>query len=150
MYRKGSPNLLARALNRISAGLFSAGYLVPAGWVTLEVPGRRTGNPVSFPLVVVDHDGERYLVSMLGADTNWVRNVRAAGMRAVLHHRGREPVRMYEVDPAATAPILRRYLEVAPGARPHIPVERGAPLAEFDRIAARFPVFRLASDAAER
>ncbi|WP_211330412.1 hypothetical protein [Prauserella muralis] len=41
------------------------------------------------------------------------------------------------------APILRRFLELAPGGRPHLPVAPGAPLAEFERIAARYPVFRV-------
>jgi len=32
-------------------------------------------------MVTAECDGERYLVSMLGNDANWVRNVRAAGAR---------------------------------------------------------------------
>ncbi|RNL87008.1 nitroreductase/quinone reductase family protein [Halostreptopolyspora alba] len=143
MYKGGRPNPLARVLNRVSAVLFSAGRLVPDGWVTLEVPGRRSGRTVSFPLVAVGHDGQRYLVSMLGEDTNWVRNVRAAGMRAVLRHRDSRHVRLEEVDRTTTAPILRRYIAAAPGARPHIPVDRRAPLEEFERIAPRYPVFRI-------
>ena len=85
----------------------------------------------------------RYLVSMLGNDANWVRNVRAARGRAVLRRRGREEVRLVEVAPADRAPILRRYLAVAPGARAHLPVDRHAPLAEFERIADQFPVFQI-------
>ena len=58
--------------------------------------------------------------------------------------RGRpEVVRLEEVELAARAPILRRYLAVAPGARPHIPVDRRAPLQDFELIAAQFPVFRI-------
>lgn len=66
-----SPGLLARVMNRISAVQFSAGLLPPKRAVTLEVPGRRTGRVVSFPLVVVDQHGERYLVAMLGNGANW-------------------------------------------------------------------------------
>jgi hypothetical protein len=47
------------------------------------------------------------------------------------------------VGPGARAPILRRYLELAPGARSHIPVDRRAPLSEFESIASRYPVFRI-------
>jgi hypothetical protein len=97
-------------------------------------------------LVVARHGGERYLVSMLGQDAGWVRNVRAAEGRAVLRHGRREAVRLIEVDSDARAPILRRYLAVAPGARAHIPVDRKAPLAEFERIAADVPVFRVAPE----
>ncbi|WP_240777610.1 nitroreductase/quinone reductase family protein [Nonomuraea basaltis] len=110
---------------------------------TLEVVGRRSGRVISFPLVVADYQRERYLVAMLGENANWVRNVRAAKGRAVLRHGRRETVRLEEVEPAVRAPILRRYLAMAPGARPHIPVDRHAPSQDFERIAARVPVFRV-------
>ena len=142
MYRSGHPNRLAALLNRLSAIVGSAG-LWPNRLVTLEVRGRRTGRLISFPLVIADYQGERYLVAMLGDGTNWVSNVRAAGGQAVLCHGRRESVRLEEVDPHDRAPILRNYLQVAPGARPHIPVDRRAPLVEFEQIAARFPVFRI-------
>jgi deazaflavin-dependent oxidoreductase (nitroreductase family) len=131
-------------MNRVDAWLYSAGLLLPDRVATLEVPGRRTGRPVSVPLVVAHHDGERYLVSMLGEDAGWVRNVRAAGGRAVLRHGRRETVRLIEVEAGARAPILRRYLAVAPGARAHLPVDRDAPPSEFERVAADVPVFCIA------
>jgi F420H(2)-dependent quinone reductase len=77
-YRGKHPNRLARLINGASAGLASRG-LAPARLVRLEVTGRRTGRTVRFPVVVADYRGDQYLVSMLGEDTNWVRNVRAAG-----------------------------------------------------------------------
>jgi hypothetical protein len=40
------------------------------------------------------------------------------------------------------ASILRRYLACAPGARPHIPVDRLAPLKDFEQVAAQIPIFR--------
>ncbi|GAA4473896.1 nitroreductase/quinone reductase family protein [Phytohabitans houttuyneae] len=141
MYATGRPNRLARVLNRISAAQFAAGVLAPPNWVTLEVTGRHTGRPVSLPLVVADHEGRRYLVSMLGPRAGWVRNVRAAGGRAVLRRRGREVVQLTEVPVADRAPILRRYLKLAPGARPHIGVRPDAPMEEFERAAAATPVF---------
>jgi deazaflavin-dependent oxidoreductase (nitroreductase family) len=143
MYRGGRPGRLARAINRVSAIQFGAGFLSPPNWVTLEVTGRRTGDPVSFPVVVTKFQGERYLVSMLGRKANWVANVRAAHGAAVLRHGRAEPVRLVEVDPGARAPILRRFLALAPGARSHLPVDRRAPLEEFDRIAGDYPVFRV-------
>ena len=111
--------------------------------VALEVPGRRTGRLLSLPVVVADFEGERYLVAMLGEQANWVKNARAAGRRVVLRHGWREPVRLEEVDPSERAPILKRYLELAPGARAHFPVDRRAPLADFQAIAGRYPVFRI-------
>jgi deazaflavin-dependent oxidoreductase (nitroreductase family) len=143
MYRGGRPGLLARSMNWASAVQFSAGILSPRRAVTMEVAGRRTGRLVQVPVVVADYEGERYLVSMLGEDANWVRNVRACGGLAVLKRGGRERVRLVEVDAGDRAPILRRYLALAPGARPHVPVDRTAPLAEFERIAGQYPVFRV-------
>jgi len=142
MYKGSRPNRVAAVLNRFGVIVWSAG-LWPNRAAALEVRGRRTGRVVSFPLVLVDYQGDRYVVAMLGEGTNWVSNVRAAGGQAVLRHGRREGVRLEEVDPPARAPILQRYLQVAPGGRPHIPVDRQAPLADFERIAARYPVFRI-------
>lgn len=55
--------------------------------------------------------------------------------------RYRPPVEDFSGDRAA---ILRRYLELAPGARPFFPVDRHAPLDEFERIVNDYPVFRVA------
>jgi deazaflavin-dependent oxidoreductase (nitroreductase family) len=148
MYQGGRPNFLARLMNRIAAVQHSTGLILRHRLVTLEVLGRRTGRVVSVPLVVADLEGRRYLVSMLGQDVNWVRNVRAADGRAVLRHGPREVVHLDEVvDPGARAPVLRRYLAVAPGARAHIPVDRRGPLKDFAAIAAQFPVFRITDEA---
>ena len=143
MYRGGRPNRVARVLNRIGAIQYAHRIAAPKRAVTLEVIGRRSGKVISFPLVLTQYEGERYLVSMLGAHTNWVRNVRAAEGRAVLRSGRREAVRLVDVEPSARAAILRRYLELAPGVRAHLPVDRHAPLTEFERIAADYPVFRV-------
>jgi F420H(2)-dependent quinone reductase len=145
LYRGGRPNPLARVLNRMWAITCAAG-LWPRRLAALEVAGRRTGRIISFPVVIADHEGERFLVAMLGEDSNWPRNVRAAGGRAVLRHGRRETVRLEEVGPAARAPIIRSYLALAPGARPHIPINPNAPIEEFERIATQIPVFRITTN----
>lgn len=94
-------------------------------------------------MVVADYEGERYLVAMLGAGANWVSNVRAAGGHAVLRHGRREVVRLEEVEAGGRALILTRYLELAPGARAHIPVDPNASPAAFERIVSQYPVFRV-------
>jgi deazaflavin-dependent oxidoreductase (nitroreductase family) len=135
---------VARVLDRGSAMVCALG-VAPDYMVTLEVPGRRTGRIVHLPLVMVVVDGERYLVSMLGEDVNWVRNVKAADGRVTLRHGRSEDVRLEEVAPEHRAPILKDYLKRAPRAGAHVPVEKNAPLAEFERVSARFPVFRVVS-----
>ncbi len=139
--RWNAPSRIARILNRASAAVASSGvasnYLV-----TLEVTGRKPGRTISLPLVMAVVHGQRYLVSMLGDDVHWVQNIRTAGGRAVLRSGGREEVQLEEVPADQRAPILRAYLQRAPGARPHVPVNKDAALAEFQKIAAAFPVFR--------
>ena len=142
MYREGRPNLLAKVLNRGWAIIHSLG-IFPNWLVTLEVVGRKSGKMTSFPLAMTVINGERYLVSMLGADTNWVRNIQAAGGRARLRHGISEQVFLQEVDISQRAPILKAYLQLAPGARPHVSVSKDAPISEFKKIASKYPVFRL-------
>jgi hypothetical protein len=131
---------LAKIVNKGWAILHSLG-LYPGRFVTLEVVGRKSGKIVSFPLAMVTMNRERYLVSMLGDEVNWVENVRAAGGRSRLVHGISEQVILKEVDISQRAPILKAYLQIAPGARPHIPVSKDAPVAEFEKIASKYPVF---------
>jgi hypothetical protein len=142
LYRGNRPNLVATVLNRCWAALHARG-IAPNYLVTLEVRGRRSGRVVRLPLVMVVVAGERYLVSMLGEHVDWVRNVRAADGEVVLHHGRREAVRLGEVSVGQRSPILKAYLQRAPGARGHLPIAKDAPLSEFDRVAAQFPVFRV-------
>jgi hypothetical protein len=92
---------------------------------------------------MADVGDERFVVAMLGERTRWVANVRAADGRAVLRHGRREPVMLEEVEPGRRAPLLRKYLEVAGGARAHFPVDLDAPLGEFEAIAPQYPVLRI-------
>jgi hypothetical protein len=144
LYRGQRPNWIAKILNRAWANL-AAKSVSSNGLVALEVVGRKSGRIILFPLVMVTVDRQRYLASMLGDNTQWVRNVRASGGKAVLRSGGRENVQLVEIPVDQRAPILKAYLQAAPGARPHVPVDKDAPLAEFEKIAAAFPVFRLAS-----
>ena len=114
-------------LNRIAAKVHALG-IAPNYLVTLEVTGRRTGRAISFPLVMAVVDGERYLVSMLGPDASWVRNLQAAEGRALLRHGRTERVRLEEVPVEERGRVLKVYLRRAPGARAHVPVDKDAPL----------------------
>ncbi len=142
LYRGGRPNWLARAMNAGWAAIHSLG-VAPNYLVTLEVKGSRTGRVISFPLAMVVMDEQRYLVSMLGTGAAWVRNVNAADGQAVLRHGRTEQVRLVALPVEQRPPILKLYLQRAPGARPHIPVDKDAPLEAFAAIAADFPVFRV-------
>jgi deazaflavin-dependent oxidoreductase (nitroreductase family) len=141
-YGDGRPNRLGRAAGDLWAAAADRG-LSPSYLVSLETVGHRTGRRTAVPLVLADHGGHRYAVSMLGERSPWVHNVRAAGGRAVLRHGGRREVNLVEVSAADRPPILKAYLSRAVGGRPHIPVDPEAPLEAFERIAPDFPVFRI-------
>lgn len=139
-YRDGRPTRFGKATNR-TMGRFAALGVPAFGMVTLEVPGRKSGRPTSTVLVLAKKDGREYLVSMLGPKVDWVRNAEAAGYDVVLKHGRRRLVHLTEVAVEERAPLLKRYLELAPGGRPHIPVAVDAPVEEFEAVAGDYPVF---------
>ena len=141
-YRGGRPNRVARILDRCTAALYALG-VAPNYLINLEVLGRRSGKIIILPLVMAVVGDERYLVSMLGEKANWVRNVRAAGGDVTIRHGRREEARLEEVAPDRRASVLKAYLKRAPNARAHLPVDKDAPLAEFERVSPEFPMFRV-------
>ncbi len=141
-YPGGRPNPFTRRLNSGQARLTALGVF-PALMVALETRGRRSGKACLVQLVVAQVGTERYLVSMLGEKADWVRNLRASAGAAVLRHGSSERVKLEDVPISRRAPILKAYLQVAPGARPHFDQSRDASRTEFEKVAARYPVFRI-------
>lgn len=139
------PDWLTRnVFNRAVAGLTRAGVSV-VGSRVLEVPGRRSGQPRRTPVNLLDLDGQQYLVAARG-ETEWVRNVRAAGGQMVLiKGRHRQAVRVVELADVDKPPVLRAYLErwkfevgmFFQGVGPDSSDE------ELAAVAGRHPVFRL-------
>jgi deazaflavin-dependent oxidoreductase (nitroreductase family) len=111
--------------------------------LTLQVPGRKSGQLRTSVLVAPSHGGRRYLVSMLGERSDWVMNLRAAGGRAIIKRGRSRPVALVEVPPEERAPILKAYCAAATSGRRHFPVAHDAPLEDFAAIAADYPVFRI-------
>jgi hypothetical protein len=94
-------------------------------------------------VVIATVDGKRYLVSMLGPGSDWVKNVEAANGEAVIRQGRQRPVHLVAVPPEQRAPILREYVRIAPSGRQHFPLPVGAPLSDFEVIAGRYPVYRI-------
>jgi deazaflavin-dependent oxidoreductase (nitroreductase family) len=141
-YAGGRPGRIARGFMRLWAFVAGTG-ITRRFMVTLEVTGRTSGKVHALPVMLIRQGGERYVASMLGDDVAWVRNVRAAGGRAAIRAGRREQVILLEVPPAERAPLLKAFLRVAGGARPHIPVDKDAPLSAFEAVASQYPVFRI-------
>ncbi|HEV8573153.1 MAG TPA: nitroreductase/quinone reductase family protein [Dehalococcoidia bacterium] len=150
-YRGGRPTRAGRSLNRAWSWLVSQG-LTPARWpgtpaigpATLETVGRRSSARRSNMVTWVEYEGQRYFVSMLGDRTEWVRNVRAAGGRAVLRRGSRAPVVLEEIPVSERAPIIRAwYQRTWASTRPHLRLDPHAGIEEFEPIASTHPVFRI-------
>ena len=130
--------------------------LSPRYVVTLEVPGRRSGVIRRTNLVLLDHDGAQYLVALAG-ESQWVRNVRAAGGQVVLsRRRQRRRTALVEVPAKDRAPVIRAYLvragrrpgsaPVAREARDYFGVSSNPSPAEIGSVTDRYPVFRIVPD----
>ena len=136
------PSGFTKMTNAVLSWFASMG-LLPARMVTVEVKGRRSGSLRSAVVNTVEVGGQKYLVSPRG-QTEWVRNVRAAGGEAVIHHGKRQGVRLEEVPVEQRAPIIKAYLkENTMSTKSHFGVEPDAPIEEFERIAPDHPVFRV-------
>jgi len=134
-------NILTTTLLR--AGVKMAG---PGGvpMYLLTVRGRKSGQPRTIPIVVLEREGKRYLVSPYGI-VDWVRNVRAAGEAILTRARRSEQVRVVELPSKEAALVLRtsfehgipsflaKYFEVTAQSSPE----------EFVQAAAKHPVFSL-------
>ena len=120
--------------------------------ITLEVPGRRTGVIRRTTVVRAVCNGSHYVVALAG-ESDWVRNVRAAGGQVVIGGRGRRAARLAEVAPPQRAPVIRAYLlrwgrrpgsrAVAREARSYFGVSPQVPLDEIRAVVEHYPVFRI-------
>jgi deazaflavin-dependent oxidoreductase (nitroreductase family) len=130
--------------NRLLSALMGLGLSVWGSRV-LEVRGRKSGEPRRTPVNLLTVEGARYLVAPRG-ETQWVRNLRAAGEGRLLLGRRGEAFSAVELTAVAEkAPILRAYLkrwkaEVGvffDGVGPD------SPEPELLAAAAKHPVFRI-------
>lgn len=108
----------------------------------LTVRGRKTGEPRSTPVDVMRQGDRRWLVAAYGV-TGWVHNARAAGQVQISRGRHQETLRVTELTPEASVPVLRQYLREVPVTRPYFDVTADSTDERFAAEAARHPVFEL-------
>ncbi|GAA4630816.1 nitroreductase family deazaflavin-dependent oxidoreductase [Actinoallomurus vinaceus] len=114
----------------------------------LTVRGRKTGEPRSTPVDVMQNGDQRWLVAAYGV-TNWVHNARAAGEVEIARGRHRETLRVVELAPEDSVPVLRQYLREVPVTRAYFDVTLDSTDEQFAAEASRHPVFRLVSGTAD-
>jgi deazaflavin-dependent oxidoreductase (nitroreductase family) len=141
-YRNWRPTRLGWWVNRFVTWWSGLG-LPPRFQAVLEVRGRRSGRKRANPVVIATVEGKRYLVSMLGAQSDWVKNVEEARGEAVIRQGRRQHVHLVAVPAQQRAPILREYVRIALSGRQHFPISVDAPLSDFEAIADQYPVYRI-------
>lgn len=105
--------------NPIARRLLRVGPLMgPNALITVR--GRKTGELRTTPVAVADIGGRKWVIGTFG-ETNWVRNLRAAGEATLTVGRTRQHVTAIELDPRARAAFfqdqLRPYALHLPGGR---------------------------------
>jgi deazaflavin-dependent oxidoreductase (nitroreductase family) len=95
--------------NQLVASLTRSGISVRGSRV-LAVKGRTSGQWRTTPVNPLDYDGHRYLVAPRG-ETQWVRNLRAAGAGELQLGKHVERFRSRELTDDEKVPVLRAYLK---------------------------------------
>jgi hypothetical protein len=96
----------------VRPGFFMAHVVNPIvkfiGAPALIVQGRRTGRSITIPLAPFDYQGTRYLVGGRG-ETQWVRNLRAAGRGLLRYHGAPKAFRAIELQGSERDRIVVAY-----------------------------------------
>ena len=103
------PTTVDHLFNRVVGWLVRRGISL-AGARVLAVRGRSSGAWRTTVLNPMELDGRRYLVAPRG-ETQWVRNLRAAGSGELRVGRRVEAFEAVEVADADKGPVLRAYLD---------------------------------------
>ena len=134
-YRLG---VTRRIVNGIIRMLLRMGW-GPARTYLLVTRGRTTGRLYRTPVTLVEQPPRRWLVAPYG-EVGWVRNARAAGSVTLERGRRAETLRLAELGPRDSAPILQRYVREVPITRPYFDVRPDSSLDDFAAEAPRHPV----------
>ena len=133
--------LYVRMGNVLTTTLVRAGFKV--GLVhLLTVRGRKSGQPRTTPIAVVEQDGKRYLAAPYGV-VDWVRNLRAAGEATLTRGRRSEAVRAIELSPREAGLVLKGIIEGGNPFGRYFDVTVESSLEDFERATVRHPVFLL-------
>jgi deazaflavin-dependent oxidoreductase (nitroreductase family) len=132
-------NVAMRTMLR--SGLPMKGY-GGAKMYMLTVRGRKSGEPRSTPIAVMEQDGNRYLFAPFGV-VDWVRNIRAAGVADLVRGRQVEHVRAEELSVEERALLIRWLVESGNQIGKNFGVPAGSSIGAYEAAAQTHPVFRL-------
>ena len=131
-----------RAANTVMSAMIRLGAGGPSSYHLLTTTGRRSGQPRETPVILLEMDAQRWLVSPYGA-VGWVHNVRATPRVSLRRGRTTEVLDASEVDAETAGPVLQRYVREASITAPFFDAKADDPTQRFVAEASRHPVFRL-------
>ena len=136
-----APSSGEKLFNRAFGFLAGLG-IAPSFIYLLEVKGRKSGKIYSTAVNLMELNGKQFLVAPRGR-TQWVRNAEAAG-EVTLKRGARHRFRLRSLNDSEKPAVLKIYLTNYKSAvQKFFPVLPNAPLDEFAKIAAGYPVFEL-------
>ncbi|HUF52570.1 MAG TPA: nitroreductase/quinone reductase family protein [Dehalococcoidia bacterium] len=141
MPQYNKPSGLVKKLNSALGWVFARG-LGSKRWVQIEHRGRKSGKTYKTAVNWTEVDGQRYLVAPRG-ETQWVRNVRADGGKAVLTHGKSQKVRLEEISVDQRAPIIKNYVGENKVVKGEFGLEPDDPIEKYEGIASEHPTFRI-------
>ena len=131
-----------RYFNKVVIGAHKIGLKLPM--VVLTVPGAKSGKPRPTPITPFTLDGHRYAVGGVPG-SSWITNARKAKEGTLTQGRRTQRVRIVELSPEDSRPVLRAFpVEVPTGVgfiRNAGLVKEGTP-DEFEALAGIAAVFR--------
>jgi deazaflavin-dependent oxidoreductase (nitroreductase family) len=138
--------LFVRVGNVLTTVLLRAGVkLVGFGnypMYLLTVRGRKSGQPRTVSIAIIERNGNRYLGAPFGA-VDWVRNLRAAREAILTRGRHSETVNARELPPSEAALVLREEITGGNPFARYFGVTAQSSLEEFERAAGNHPLFVL-------
>ena len=108
----------------------------------LTVRGRKSGQPRTVALAIIERNGQRYVGSPYGI-VDWVRNLRAAGEAILTRGRRSETVNAIELPAREAALVLREEIKGGNPFARYFGVTAESSLEEFERATVSHPVFVL-------
>src|SRR6266516_4273989 len=152
MATKNQAPRFVRVANVLTTTLLRAGLpLVGPGLVIgnypmylLTVRGRKSGQPRTVSVAIIERNGKRYVGSPFGI-VDWVRNLRAAGEAVLTRGRRSETINARELPKGEAALVLREEIKGGNPFGRNYGVTADSSLEEFERAVVSHPLFVLES-----
>jgi len=136
--------------NAVTLGLLRAGVKLVGPFLffgnypmyLLTVRGRKSGQPRTVAIAIMQRNGKRYVGSPYGI-VDWVRNLRAAGEAMLTRGRRSEIIRATEVPPGEAALVIREEIKSGNPFIRFYGVTAESSQEELERAAVSHPLFML-------